>query len=72
MFCRPASLLFAVPLLQVLNDTLRESTRAYDGTANLFNDSETNLTWPDWQIQWLEAGVNPEYADMPYEEEMAE
>ena len=39
---------------QVLNDTATLSAHVYNDTLNLYNDTETALTWPDWQEQWAD------------------
>ena len=37
---------------QILNDTATLSAQVYNDTLSLYNDTESALTWPDWQEQW--------------------
>lgn len=39
---------------QILNETSLRSAQVYNDTLHLYNDTETALTWPQWQEQWAD------------------
>ena len=52
-------------MCQILNDTATLSAQVYNDTLSLYNDTESALTWPDWQEQWaaMEEEEEEDYED---------
>ena len=46
------------------NGTLTRYTEAYNATVKQYNDTEVDLSWPDWQQQWFEQETEEEEEGM--------
>lgn len=49
---------------EVTNGTLTRYTEAYNATVKQYNDTEVDLSWPDWQQQWFEQETEEEEEGM--------
>ena len=53
---------FAI-LGQVNNGTLTSYAKTYNATVKQYNDTEVDLSWPDWQQQWFEQATEEEWEE---------